>query len=77
MNVPHSVRSTISLSPPLMLVLPGYTGAGCSVPSAVLTTMLPSLSDVRNLSDTISYHLVLLKLHQGLILSVYFSTTKI
>ena len=45
-----------------------YTGAGCSVP--VLSTTLPSLPDVKNLSNSISYHLV--KLSQGLTLSVYF-----
>ena len=47
-----------------------YTGAGCSVPSPVLSTMLPSLPDIRSLSDSISYHLV--KLSQELTLSVYF-----
>ena len=45
-----------------------YTGAGCSVP--VLSTTLPSLPDVKNLSNSISYHLV--KLSQGLTLSIYF-----
>ena len=47
-----------------------YTGASCSVPSPVLSTMLPSLPDIRSLSDSISYHLV--KVSHGLTLSVYF-----
>jgi hypothetical protein len=47
-----------------------YTGAGCSVPSPVISTMLPSLPDINYLSDSISYHLV--KLSQGLTLNVYF-----
>ena len=47
-----------------------YTGAGCNVPSTVISTTLPSLPDITYLSDTISYHLV--KLSQGLTLSVYF-----
>ena len=50
-----------------------YTGSGCSVPSPVLSTMLPSLPDITYLSDTISYHLV--KLSQGLTLSVYFEVS--
>ena len=45
-----------------------YTGAGCSVP--VLSTTLHSLPDIKSLSDSISYHLV--KLSQGLTLSIYF-----
>ena len=35
-----------------------YTGASCSVSSAALSTMLPSLPSVKYLSDSISYHLV-------------------
>ena len=50
-----------------------YTGAGCSVSSPVLSTMLPSLPDIRDLGDTISYHLV--KLSQGLTVTVYFEVS--
>jgi hypothetical protein len=50
-----------------------YTGAGCSVPSPVLSTTLPSLPDIKYLSDSITYHLV--KLSQGLTLNVYFEVS--
>ena len=50
-----------------------YTGAGCSVPSPVISTMLPSLPDVKKLSNSISYHLI--KLSQGLTFSVYFEVS--
>ena len=50
-----------------------YIGAGCNVPSAVLSTMLPSLPDVTYMSDTFSYHLV--KMSQGLTLSIYFEVS--
>ena len=49
----------------------GTTYTGCSVPSPVLSTMLPSLPDIRSLSDGISYHLVKLSRELTLI-SVYF-----
>ena len=32
-----------------------YTGAGCSVPSPVLSTMLPSLPDIEGLDTSISH----------------------
>ena len=35
-----------------------YTGAGCSVPSPVLSRMLPSLPDVERLESSLTYHLV-------------------
>jgi hypothetical protein len=50
-----------------------YTGAGCSLPSPVISTMLPSLPDINYLSDSITYHLV--RLSQGLTLSVYFEVS--
>ena len=34
-----------------------YTGAGCSVPSPVLSTMLPSLPDIDKMERTIEYTL--------------------
>ena len=52
-KVPHPVRSTTSLLLPLMLVLPIYTGAGCSVPSPVISSMLPSLPDQRILESSL------------------------
>ena len=50
-----------------------YTGSGCSVPSPVLSTMLPSLPNIKYFCDSISYHLV--KLSQGITLSVYFKVS--
>ena len=35
-----------------------YTGAGCSVPSPVLSRMLPSLPDIERLESSLTYHLV-------------------
>ena len=35
-----------------------YTGAGCSVPSPVLSTMLPSLPDVTPVESSIQYVLI-------------------
>ena len=35
-----------------------YTGAGCSVPSPVLSRMLPFLPDVESLESSLTYHLV-------------------
>ena len=35
-----------------------YTGAGCSVPSPVLSTMLPSLPDIGRLESSLHYSLV-------------------
>ena len=32
-----------------------YTGAGCSVPSPVISTMLPSLTDVDQVQSSLSY----------------------
>ena len=32
-----------------------YTGAGCSVPSQVISTMLPSLTDVDQVQSSLSY----------------------
>ena len=32
-----------------------YSGAGCSVPSPVLSTMLPSLPDIESLERSINY----------------------
>jgi hypothetical protein len=37
-----------------------YTGAGCSVPSQVLSTMLPSLPDIDLLESSIDYSLKML-----------------
>ena len=34
-----------------------YTGAGCSVPSPVLSTMLPSLPDIEQLEGSLKYTL--------------------
>ena len=48
-----------------------YVGATCTGP--VLSTMIPSLIDIKHLSDTISYHLV--KLSPRLTLSVYFEVS--
>ena len=45
-----------------------YTGAGCSVPSPVLSRMLPSLPSINYFSDSISYHLV--KLSWGIYFEV-------
>ena len=50
-----------------------YTRASCSVSSAALSTMLPSLPSVKYLSDSINCHLV--KLSQGLTLGVYFEVS--
>ena len=50
-----------------------YTGAGCDVPSAVLSTMLPSVPDVKYFSDTINYYLI--KMSQGLTLSIHFEVS--
>ena len=36
-----------------------YTGDGCSVPSPVLSMMLPSLPDVSNLESSLNYSLVM------------------
>ena len=35
-----------------------YTGAGCSVPSPVLSTMLPSLPDITPVESSIQYALI-------------------
>ena len=35
-----------------------YTGAGCSVPSPVLSTMLPSLPDITPVESSIQYDLI-------------------
>ena len=34
-----------------------YTGAGCSVPSPVLSTMLPSLPDIDSMQSSVMYSL--------------------
>ena len=47
-----------------------YTGAGCSVPSPVLSTMLPSLPDIYEMERTIKFTLA--KLSGQLILNVSF-----
>ena len=47
-----------------------YTGAGCSVPSSVLSTMLPSLPNVSRSEISLKY--VLKKQSTGYILHVYF-----
>ena len=47
-----------------------YTGAGCSVPSPVLSTMLPSLPDIDKMERTIKFTLA--KLSGQLILNVSF-----
>ena len=47
-----------------------YTGAGCSVPSTVLSTMLPSLPEISSLQ---SFHNYSLEKRAGeLVLTVYF-----
>ena len=38
-----------------------YTGAGCSVPSPVLSTMLPSLPDIKKIESSLSYAVALEK----------------
>ena len=38
-----------------------YTGAGCSVPSPVLSTMLPSLPDIKKIESSLSYTVALEK----------------
>ena len=35
-----------------------YTGAGCSVPSPVLSTMLPSLPDIDQVESSLNYSLM-------------------
>ena len=47
-----------------------YTGASCSVPSPVLSMMLPSLPDTSELESSLRYHLV--KLSDRVIISVLF-----
>ena len=50
-----------------------YTGAGCSVPSPVLSTMLPSLSDTDKLERTIQFTLA--KPFDELILNISFEVS--
>ena len=50
-----------------------YTGAGCSVPSPVLSRMLPSLPDIRSLESSLFIHLV--QLLDGLALSINFEVS--
>ena len=38
-----------------------YTGAGCSVPSPVLSTMLPSLPDIKKIESSLNYAVALEK----------------
>ena len=47
-----------------------YTGAGCSAPSSVLSTMLPSLPDISNLQS--SHNFSLEKQTGEVVLTVYF-----
>ena len=47
-----------------------YTGAGCSVPSPVLSTMLPSLPDINRLESSLNHSLE--KQSGEVTLSVYF-----
>ena len=47
-----------------------YTGAGCSVPSHVLSTMLPSLPDISNLRSSRNFSLI--KQTGEVVLTVYF-----
>ena len=47
-----------------------YTGAGCSVPSPVISTMLPSLPDIRRLNSSLNHSLD--KVSGDVTLSVYF-----
>jgi hypothetical protein len=48
-----------------------YTGAGCSVPSPVFSTMLPSLPDITRLESSVKYSLKK-NLSGGVILKVMF-----
>ena len=50
-----------------------YTGAGCSVPSPVLSTMLPSLPDITPVESSIQY--VLIKQDIKLIINVTFEVS--
>ena len=47
-----------------------YTGAGCSVPSPVLSTMLPSLPDIKRLESSLNHSLE--KQSGEVTLTVYF-----
>ena len=51
-----------------------YTGAGCSVPSPVLSTMLPSLPDIDQVESSLNYSLMK-RPNGGLLLHVSLSVS--
>ena len=49
-----------------------YIGAGCSVPSPVLSRMLPSLPDIKGLERSLKQSIAIEQLSQDIILNVSF-----
>ena len=52
-----------------------YTGAGCSIPSPVLSRMLPSLPDIDRLESSLEYSLIFNRQYTRLTLTVSFEVS--
>ena len=52
-----------------------YTGDGCSVPSPVLSRMLPSLPDISDLESSLNYSIVKQRSEGGVQLNIHFSVS--